>query len=86
MTVFSVITYLTPCLGVEQNLLQDLLDHRPQTPGSRTPPQGDPRDLLERRIGEHQIRHVESDELTELGDQRVLLSLPRQVYMKQIEL
>src|SRR5208337_3708365 len=62
-------------LGVEQNPFQDLLDHRPQTPRSRSTLQGNPGDLLHRRISERQVRSVEPDQFSELLDQRILRSL-----------
>ena len=69
LTALSVITYLNPRLGLEQNPFQDLLNDRPQGPGSRPTLQGDPGDLPNCRIGEHQVRSVKPDELPELLDQ-----------------
>jgi len=57
-------------LDLEQNPLQDLLDDRPQSPGSRPPLQSDPGDLPNCRIGEQQVRTVKPDQLPELVEQR----------------
>ncbi len=64
-----------PRLHIEQNPFQDLLNDRPQFPGSRATLQSDPGDLLDRRIGEHQIRTVKPYELAVLLNQRILRSL-----------
>ena len=37
LTVLSVITYLHARLDIEQNPLQDLLDHRPRSPRAPVP-------------------------------------------------
>jgi hypothetical protein len=50
-------------LGVVHHRFQDLLNHRSKPSGSRATPQGDPSDLVDRRIGEHQVCFVAALEL-----------------------
>jgi hypothetical protein len=75
LTVFSLITYRKPGSGSNKTPSKTSFDHRPQATGSRATVQGDLGDLLDRRIGEQQVRPVKMDELPELLDQRILRSL-----------
>ena len=70
-----MITYLTPAStsNITPSKTSSTTDSKP--PGSRATLQGDPGDLLDRRIGEHQVRTVEPDQLPELLDQRPLRGL-----------
>ena len=75
LTVLSVITYLTPASTSNKTPSKTSSTTDSKPPGSRPTLQGDPGDLLDRRIGEHQVRTVEPDQLPELLDQRTLRSL-----------
>ena len=70
LTVLSVITYRTPASASNSTPSKTSSTTDSKSPGSRPTVQGDPGDLLDRRIGEHQVRTVELDQLPELLNQR----------------
>ncbi len=74
LTVLSVITYRKPA-STSKRTSSKTSSITARSPLAPVLHQGDPGDLLDRRIGERQVCPVEPDEFSELSGQRMLRRL-----------